>query len=156
MVARWQLVRGDDDLADDVPEEDLVSIEKEGHALRITAFMRADIREEVVPVRPKQAFQLFDWFEIWLQFLQGANVKGRDDFGNVVKALIQPGEAAVKRAMVRCADRVVVLADSSKIGRQHLISFAPVDAVDVLVTDTELDDTDCKELTDNGIEVVTA
>ncbi|MDX5312701.1 MAG: D-beta-D-heptose 1-phosphate adenosyltransferase, partial [Rhodococcus sp. (in: high G+C Gram-positive bacteria)] len=48
------------------------------------------------------------------------------------------------------------LADSSKIGRQHLISFAPVDAVDELVTDTEIDDTDCKELTDNGIEVVTA
>ncbi|TCN58193.1 DeoR family transcriptional regulator [Rhodococcus sp. SMB37] len=65
-------------------------------------------------------------------------------------------EAAVKRAMVRCADRVVVVADSSKIGRRHLLSFAPLDAVDVLVTDTDLDDTDRDRLTDHGIEVVTA
>ncbi|MEE2035287.1 DeoR/GlpR family DNA-binding transcription regulator [Rhodococcus chondri] len=65
-------------------------------------------------------------------------------------------EAAVKRAMVRCADRVVVVADSSKIGRRHLLSFAPLSAVDVLVTDTDIDDADRLQLTDHGIEVVTA
>lgn len=65
-------------------------------------------------------------------------------------------EAAVKRAIVRCADRVVVVADSSKIGRRNLLSFAPLSAVDVLVTDTDIDDTDRLQLIDHGIEVVTA
>jgi DeoR family fructose operon transcriptional repressor len=65
-------------------------------------------------------------------------------------------EAAVKRAMVQRADRVVVVADSSKIGRRHLLSFAPLEAVDVLVTDTDLTVTDRERLTDHGIEVVTA
>lgn len=65
-------------------------------------------------------------------------------------------EAAVKRAMVHSADRVVVVADSSKIGRRHLLSFAPATAVDVLVTDSELDDIDRAALTEHGIEVVTA
>lgn len=63
-------------------------------------------------------------------------------------------EAAVKRAMVATANHVVVLADSSKIGREHLVSFARLDNIDVLVTDGEIDDTDRKSLTDNGIEVV--
>ena len=35
-------------------------------------------------------------------------------------------EAAVKRAMVRAGQRVVVLADSSKLGREHLVRFAAV------------------------------
>nr|WP_296770256.1 DeoR/GlpR family DNA-binding transcription regulator [Rhodococcus sp. (in: high G+C Gram-positive bacteria)] len=65
-------------------------------------------------------------------------------------------EAAVKRAMVRTANHVVVLADSSKIGREHLISFARLDNIDVLVTDEDIDETDHQSLTDNGIEVVIA
>ncbi|WP_338892701.1 DeoR/GlpR family DNA-binding transcription regulator [Rhodococcus sovatensis] len=65
-------------------------------------------------------------------------------------------EAAVKRAMVGSANHVVVLADSSKIGREHLVSFAHVDNIDVLVTDSDIDETDHKSLTDNGIEVVIA
>ncbi len=58
--------------------------------------------------------------------------------------------------MVESADRVVVVADSSKIGRRHLLSFAPLAAVDVLVTDSEIDESDRTELIDQGIEVVTA
>lgn len=65
-------------------------------------------------------------------------------------------EAAVKRAMVRTADRVVVVADSSKVGRRNLLSFASLDPIDVLVTDTDLDDTDRRQLIEHGIEVVTA
>ena len=34
-------------------------------------------------------------------------------------------EAAVKRAMVRSANYVVVAADSSKVGREDFVSFAP-------------------------------
>src|ERR1700730_4803806 len=65
-------------------------------------------------------------------------------------------EAAVKRAMVRAAGYVVVVADSSKVGREDLLSFAPIDRVDVLITDAELADADRAQLTDRGVEVVIA
>lgn len=65
-------------------------------------------------------------------------------------------EAAVKRAMVRCANYVVVLADSSKIGHEEFISFAPIDSVDALITDCEISTGDRAALTAQGIEVVAA
>ncbi|WP_448615243.1 DeoR/GlpR family DNA-binding transcription regulator [Modestobacter sp. URMC 112] len=65
-------------------------------------------------------------------------------------------EAAVKRAMVRAGQRVVVLADSSKLGREHLVRFAPAEDVDVLVTDSEADAELLGELEDQGLEVVIA
>lgn len=65
-------------------------------------------------------------------------------------------EAAVKRAMVRCANYVVVAADSSKVGREEFVSFAPLRSVDTLITDREIHDEDREELTRNGVEVVTA
>jgi DeoR family fructose operon transcriptional repressor len=65
-------------------------------------------------------------------------------------------EAATKRAMVRAAQRVVVLADSSKLGREHLVRFAAVDDVDVLVTDTDADPQAVEELEAAGLEVVLA
>ncbi len=65
-------------------------------------------------------------------------------------------EAAVKRAMVRCANYVVVAADSSKIGHEEFISFAPIESVDTLITDSEISAADRKALTDNGLEVVVA
>ena len=40
----------------------------------------------------------------------------------------------VARAMVANADRVVILADYSKIGQRSRISYCPVDRIDVLVT----------------------
>lgn len=65
-------------------------------------------------------------------------------------------EAAVKRTMVRCANYVVVLADSSKIGREEFVSFAPIGSVDALITDREINPADRAELTAQGIEVVVA
>ena len=50
-----------------------------------------------------------------------------------------PDEAAVKRAIVTSARRVVVVADSDKLGRELLVSFAPLTQVDVLVTDAAPD-----------------
>ena len=65
-------------------------------------------------------------------------------------------EAATKRAMARAAQRVIVLADSSKLGREHLVRFAAVEDVDALVTDTEADPGVITELEQMGIEVVVA
>jgi DeoR family transcriptional regulator, fructose operon transcriptional repressor len=65
-------------------------------------------------------------------------------------------EAATKQAMARAASRTVVLADSSKLGREHLVRFAAVDDVDVLVTDSEADPGAVAALTSAGIDVVVA
>lgn len=65
-------------------------------------------------------------------------------------------EAAVKRAMVACANYVVVVADSSKIGQEEFVSFAPISQVDVLITDTEVTDTARAEFSARGVEVVSA
>ena len=65
-------------------------------------------------------------------------------------------EASVKRAMVRAGHRVVVLADSSKLGREHLVRFAAPEEVDVLVTDSGAGPAAVAELEDAGVEVVLA
>ncbi|HTM83805.1 MAG TPA: DeoR/GlpR family DNA-binding transcription regulator [Mycobacterium sp.] len=65
-------------------------------------------------------------------------------------------EAAVKRAMVNAANFVVVAADSSKVGREDLISFAPIGSVDALITDAGIDPAQRDLLTEQGVEVVVA
>lgn len=64
-----------------------------------------------------------------------------------------PDEAAVKTAMVRSAGQRVVLADSTKIGARHLVTFAALTDVDVLVTDAALPADLHQRLIDSGIEV---
>lgn len=50
-----------------------------------------------------------------------------------------PDEAAVKRAIVTGARRVIVLADSDKFDAELLVSFAELPDLDVVVTDREPD-----------------
>jgi DeoR family transcriptional regulator, fructose operon transcriptional repressor len=65
-------------------------------------------------------------------------------------------EAAAKRAMVAAGRRVVVLADSSKVGREHTVRFADLGDIDVLVTDADVAAEDRKAFEDFGVEVVVA
>ena len=65
-------------------------------------------------------------------------------------------EAAVKSSMVTNARRVVVLCDSTKLGNDYLVSFAPLDAIDVVVTDASAPTSLVAELGERGIEVVLA
>lgn len=67
-----------------------------------------------------------------------------------------PDEAAVKSAMARCAARRVVLADSSKAGTRHLVTFATTAGINALVTDDGLPAELAAELEEAGIEVLTA
>lgn len=65
-------------------------------------------------------------------------------------------EARTKEAMVRAANRVVVLADSRKLGVETTTSFASLADIDVLITDDGITDTQHRRLTEQGIEVVIA
>jgi DeoR family transcriptional regulator, fructose operon transcriptional repressor len=77
---------------------------------------------------------------------------------SVERGLTTPdlAEAEVKRAMVAAATRVVLLADSSKVGQVHFIRFASLADIDVLVTDDALDDRAAEEFQAAGVQVVRA
>lgn len=64
-----------------------------------------------------------------------------------------PDEAAVKRAIVESARRVVVVADAEKLGAELLVGFASLSDVDVLVTDAAPDAELAAALADADVEV---
>ncbi|GGV53662.1 DeoR family transcriptional regulator [Streptomyces griseoflavus] len=65
-------------------------------------------------------------------------------------------EAAVKRAAVAAARRVVLLADSSKHGQEHFARFGDLSDVDLLITDTGLSPQDAAAIERGGTEVARA
>ncbi|NEE41879.1 DeoR/GlpR transcriptional regulator, partial [Streptomyces sp. SID7982] len=65
-------------------------------------------------------------------------------------------EAAVKRAVIKAARRVVLLADSGKFGQEHFARFGALTDVDLLITDTGLSPDDARSIESRGTEVVRA
>jgi len=62
----------------------------------------------------------------------------------------------VKRAMIEAAERVVLVADSSKIGRRSFTALGGIELVDVLVTDTGIAAADRIAIEQTGVEVMVA
>ncbi len=62
----------------------------------------------------------------------------------------------VKRAMIEAAERVVLVADSSKIGRRSFTALGGIDLVDVLVTDAGIAAADRIAIEQAGVEVLVA
>lgn len=67
-----------------------------------------------------------------------------------------PAEAAIKRAMVKAAQRSVLLADHTKFGNTYLSTFAELSEIDVVITDTGLDTTLAADVAAAGPEVIRA
>lgn len=67
---------------------------------------------------------------------------------------LDPAEADVKRAMIRAARRTVLLADHTKIGIDHFARFGSLDDVDLLITDSGLNDAMTDELEQTGLRIV--
>ncbi|MEV0487184.1 DeoR/GlpR family DNA-binding transcription regulator [Streptomyces sp. NPDC050508] len=65
-------------------------------------------------------------------------------------------EAAVKRAAMTAARRVVLLADSAKHGQEHFARFGALSDVDLLITDSGLSPEDATAMERGGMEVVRA
>jgi DeoR family transcriptional regulator of aga operon len=65
-------------------------------------------------------------------------------------------EAAVSQAMLRNAKRVIVVADSQKIGYVSAALICPISAIHVLVTDPEIPRKVHDDLIARGIEVILA
>ncbi|UBU14403.1 DeoR/GlpR family DNA-binding transcription regulator [Nonomuraea gerenzanensis] len=66
------------------------------------------------------------------------------------------GEASVNHLLISRAAQVVVVADSSKIGKRAFSRICPIGQIDTLVTDAQLPDTLAGQLTDAGVKVVRA
>lgn len=65
-------------------------------------------------------------------------------------------EAATKRALVYSAHRVVVLADSTKIGQERMVQFAELDDIDAFVTDDRITPGERRRFEAARVEVVVA
>lgn len=59
----------------------------------------------------------------------------------------------IKRAMMRAATEVVLLADHSKVGRESLVRVAPVDAISRLITSEGADPAEIRAIQELGVEV---
>jgi DeoR family transcriptional regulator, aga operon transcriptional repressor len=65
-------------------------------------------------------------------------------------------EARTNHAMVSSAQRTIVVADGSKVGRVTLAQMAPLEGVDMFVTDSSAEPAELARLRDAGVEVVVA
>jgi DeoR family transcriptional regulator of aga operon len=63
-------------------------------------------------------------------------------------------EAEVDRAMVRVASRIIVVADSSKIGGIGLASIMPLTEIHTLITDSDAPADFVAQLREIGVEVI--
>lgn len=64
------------------------------------------------------------------------------------------GEAAVNAMMVERANQVIVVADSSKLGRNAFARICPIEAVDILVTDAAATDEQVEAFAAAGVRVI--
>jgi DeoR family transcriptional regulator of aga operon len=65
-------------------------------------------------------------------------------------------EARTNRAMVASAERTIVVADGSKVGRLTLAQMVSLEEVDTLVTDASADPEELERIRNAGVEVVVA
>jgi DeoR family transcriptional regulator, aga operon transcriptional repressor len=66
------------------------------------------------------------------------------------------GEASINNLMVSRAREVIVVADSSKLGKHAFARICSISKVDTLVTDTAADRRMVADLTEAGVRIITA
>jgi DeoR family transcriptional regulator, aga operon transcriptional repressor len=63
-------------------------------------------------------------------------------------------EATLNQQMIRSAQRVIVLADSSKFGRRGFSRICGLSEIDMIITDDEASPAFVKNLEEAGVEVI--
>jgi DeoR family transcriptional regulator of aga operon len=66
------------------------------------------------------------------------------------------GEAAMNSLMVARAKRVVIIADSSKLGSHAFARICPIERVEILVTDANVDPAQAQAFRVAGVKVIVA
>ena len=67
-----------------------------------------------------------------------------------------PEDSEIKRVLIECANKVVMLLDSSKFGRLSVVKFSNLSDIDMLITDICPPNNLKKALSDAGVELVIA
>lgn len=65
-------------------------------------------------------------------------------------------DAEIKQAMIKASRKVILCMDSSKVGRVFLARFAPLDVIDILLTDYGISDESREALQKQHIQVIRA
>lgn len=65
-------------------------------------------------------------------------------------------QAQMKKYMLSVADKVILLCDSSKIGKNSFIQFIPIDQIDTIITDDKLTDDFKERFEAKGVQVIVA
>ena len=63
-------------------------------------------------------------------------------------------EATIKRDMIEISSEIILLADSSKIGKLSLASVCPIEKINKIITDKKVNRTFIKKAEKLGIEVI--
>lgn len=66
----------------------------------------------------------------------------------------EPYEQSLNMAMMASPMKKILLADGSKIGRTRFVPFAPVTAVDLIITDTSAPLAEVEKIRARGVEVI--
>lgn len=166
---------------DEIPEEGAILLDAGTTTARLAAALPADREFTVVTNGVPIATMLAPRRNITVLLL-GGRVRGRtmaavgqwaeqalqDIFVDVAflgtngvsaeRGLTTPdtAEAAAKRAMMNAARRTVVLADHTKVGNDHFARFARLEEVDVVVSDSGLDEETAAQLAAHGPRLVRA
>jgi DeoR family transcriptional regulator of aga operon len=64
------------------------------------------------------------------------------------------GEAAINRLLAERSGRVVVVADSSKLGGSAFVRICPTEQISGLITDSDADEAVVREFRDHGVDVL--
>lgn len=99
----------------------------------------------------EQAASIFDTIFVGKLFLATAGLSF--EAGLTYPSL---SDLPVKRAMIKAAKTVYLLADSTKIGTTSFASLGYLSSIDYLVTDSGIESEDRMRFADLGIEVITA
>ena len=83
-------------------------------------------------------------------------VDGKSTIGDILQKSDGATEAEIKAAMLGAARRKVVLADHTKFGTDNFAQFAALEDIDVIISDSGLDDEDVEQIEAAGPIVVRA
>ena len=65
-------------------------------------------------------------------------------------------DAEVKQALINSSRKTILCMDSSKVGRAYLARFAPLNSIDVLITDKDISDESREAIEQQQIQIITA
>lgn len=79
---------------------------------------------------------------------------GVDGIDGEVLTDVNMAEAEVNRTMIERSRKLIVIADHTKLGQRKLTPIAPIERVNVLITDSKADKKLLKAFEDKGVEVL--